>query len=169
MLAWPGLGAEPPAPHISSFDDLVALTLSRITTPLDVVAQSMGGYIAVKVALAAPEKVRRLVLTVTSGGVPVQDLGGANWRDDYFASFPGAARWIGNPVDDLSDRLVELTIPTLLIWGDADPISPVSVGQRLQNLLPDAHLHILPGGGHDLAQTHAAEVAALIAAHLRQP
>jgi alpha-beta hydrolase superfamily lysophospholipase len=38
------------------------------------VAQSMGGLIAIKAALAVPEKIHRLVLAVTSAGVPVAGL-----------------------------------------------------------------------------------------------
>jgi alpha-beta hydrolase superfamily lysophospholipase len=51
--------------------------------PVNIVAQSMGGLVAVKAALVAPEKLSRLVLAVTSAGVPVADLGGSNWRSDY--------------------------------------------------------------------------------------
>jgi pimeloyl-ACP methyl ester carboxylesterase len=36
----------------------------------------------------------------------------------------------------------------------------------LAELLPRAELHVLPGGGHDLGFTHAAEVAGLIDRHL---
>ena len=38
--------------------------------------------------------------------------------------------------------------PTLLIWGDRDLISPVSVGEHLDSLLPDSHLVVLPGAAH---------------------
>lgn len=166
LLSWPGLGQEPADPDISSIQDLVTRTLARIDAPVDLVAQSMGGYVALRTALAAPGMVRRLVLAVTSGGVPMQDLGGADWRGDYFASYLTAAPWIAEPTRDLSGEISTLDVPTLLLWGDADPISPVAVGQRLMELLPDASMHIIPGGGHDLAQTHAHTVAALIAAHL---
>lgn len=57
--------------------------------------------------------------------------------------------------------------PTLLLWGDADPISPVAVGERLLGVLPCARLQVLPGGAHDLALTHATAVAAHIDRHLQ--
>lgn len=50
----------------------------------------------------------------------------------------------------------------------ADPISPVAVGERLRDLLPDARLHVLAGGDHDLAHQRAAEIAPLVEAHLGQ-
>ncbi len=57
-------------------------------------------------------------------------------------------------------------MPILLLWGDADPISPVAVGERLLSLLPRARLCIVPGAGHDLAQTHIDLVATEVRTHL---
>jgi pimeloyl-ACP methyl ester carboxylesterase len=166
LLAWPGLGNEPADPGVNGIDDLVAMVLNRMDPPVNIVAQSMGGLVAIKAALAAPGKVKRLVLTATSAGVPVADLGGSDWRADYYRAYPRAARWIGEPVGDLSARIRTIEAPTLLLWGGSDPISPVAVGDRLRTLLPDATLHIIPDADHDLAQTHAALVADLILRHL---
>lgn len=164
FFSWPGLGAEPPDPAISSIDDLVTLVLAKLDTPTDLVAQSMGGLVAVKVALAAPHKVRRLVLTATSAGVPM--TGAQDWRPIYREAFPAAGAWIAEPPPDLSAEIATLRAPALLLWGDRDPISPVSVGETLLALLPDAKLSVIEGGAHDLAVTHADQVAALISAHL---
>ena len=166
FFSWPGLGRQPARADVTCIDDLVALVEERMRQPVAIVAQSMGGYVALKLALAFPHLVRTLVLCVTSGGVPVADLGGENWRPDYFGAFPDAARWIADPVEDLSDRLPTVRAPTLLLWGDADPISPVAVGERLARLLPASRLCIVPGAGHDLAQTHAAAAADEIRRHL---
>ena len=166
FLSWPGLGNEPPAPNVGGIEDLVAMVGDRMREPVNIVAQSMGGFVAVKAALAAPDKVKRLVLTATSAGVPVAALGGADWRTDYYREYPRAARWIGAVHEDLSEQLRSIAAATLLLWGDNDPISPVAVGKRLLALLPNARLHVIPGGDHDLATTHAAAVAALIVRHL---
>jgi pimeloyl-ACP methyl ester carboxylesterase len=170
FFAWPGLGNQPPDPAVRRIDDLVRMVVEALearTQPVDMVAQSMGGYVAMQAALLVPHKIRRLVLTATSAGVPMGELGATNWREDYQASFPHAAEWIAQPTEDLSARLQGVTAPCLLLWGDADPISPVAVGERLLGLLPAARLHILAGGDHDLAITHAPEVAGLVAAHLK--
>lgn len=121
FLSWPGLGLEPARPGIASLDDLTALAAREVGEPVDILAQSMGGVIALRLALAFPRLVRRLVLAVTSGGLPVTKLGGADWRADYAAAFPGAARWIADPVPDLSDHLPGITAPTLLLWGGCRP------------------------------------------------
>jgi pimeloyl-ACP methyl ester carboxylesterase len=166
LLSWPGLGEEPARVDVRGIDDLVGLTLAQMDEGSDLVAQSMGGLVAIKAALAAPDRVRRLVLCATSGGLPVEDLGASDWRADYRRDFPRAAAWITGAREDLSGRLGEIRAPTLLLWGDSDPISPVAVGERLAALLPDARLHVVAGGDHDLAVTHAAEVAGLIEDHL---
>lgn len=137
-----------------------------MSEPVNIVAQSMGGLVAIKAVLAAPTKVKRLVLAVTSAGVNVDDLGGSDWRADYYGAYPHAAGWIGNSREDLSPQLAGIDVPTLLIWGDSDAISPVAVGERLQLLLPNARLQIIKGGDHDLAQTHADLVAKVIERHL---
>ena len=93
-------------------------------------------------------------------------LGAQDWRPDFEAANPNLPRWFLRDRTDLTARLAELHMPVLLLWGDADPISPVRVGQRLVELLPLAELHVISGGGHDLGSTHAAEVARLIDRHL---
>ncbi|MFO1160617.1 MAG: alpha/beta hydrolase [Reyranellaceae bacterium] len=165
-FGWPGLGNQPYDPAITGLDDLVALVAGHMDEPVDLVAQSMGGVIATRLALAFPERVRRLVLTVTSGGVDMAGLGASDWRADYRKSFPKAAEWITASSSSPSLPVERIVAPTLLIWGDADPISPVPVGRHLESRLGNAHLHVVPGGDHDLAQTHAELVASLIARHL---
>jgi len=166
MLSWPGLGNEPPAAEVRGIDDLVSMLLAELGEPADLIAQSMGGLVAIRAALAAPARVRRMVLAATSAGVPVDDLGGSNWRPEYRKAFPAAATWITEVREDLSTQIASIAAPVLLIWGDADFISPLAVGRRLLELLPNARLHIVIGGGHDLALTHADEVAAVIQEHL---
>jgi pimeloyl-ACP methyl ester carboxylesterase len=165
-FGWPGLGHQPHDPAITSIDDLVQLVVPRLDGPVDLVAQSMGGVIAAHVALAHPALVRRMVLCVTSGGVDMTSLGAGDWRPDYRKSFPNAATWITAGRASPPLPVENIKAPTLLIWGDADPISPVAVGRHLKARLPNAQLHVVPGGNHDLAQTHAADVATLIKAHL---
>jgi pimeloyl-ACP methyl ester carboxylesterase len=166
FFSWPGLGHETPDNRVRGIDDLVKMVVAEMSEPIDLLAQSMGGLVAIKVALAAPRYVRRLVLTGTSGGVPVDDLGGRDWRPEYRTEFPSAAPWITEVNEDLSSRLGEISAPTLLLWGDQDTISPVSVGKRLLELLPNATLRTVPGGNHDFVCSHAKVIAPWIAEHL---
>lgn len=165
-FGWPGLGAQPHDPAIQGLDDLKKLVIDRMHEPVDLVAQSMGGVIAARIALERPELVRRLVLCVTSGGVDMAGLGASDWRADYRRSFPKAAAWMTERDPTPSLPVEKIAAPTLLIWGDKDPVSPAAVGRHLAERLPQARLEIVPGGDHDVASTHADLVARLIARHL---
>jgi pimeloyl-ACP methyl ester carboxylesterase len=166
-FGWPGLGHQPPHPGIGKLDDLVALVEAKLDEgPVDLLAQSIGGLIAMLVTLRHPGKIRRLVLSVTSAGAPMARLGAADWRESYNREYPGAAPWLRDVDADLSAELPRVTQPVLLLWGDSDPISPLSVGEYLRARLPKARLHIVRGGGHDLVEVRAEEVAPVIQRHL---
>ena len=166
-FGWPGLGEQAPDPAVNSWADLVAMVEAKLGDgPVDLLAQSMGGAIALQIALQHPKKIRRIVLSVTSGGIDMAGLGTSDWRANYQRGHPNAAAWITEARPDHAGELHRITQPTLLLWGDSDPISPVAVGERLQTLLPDAHLHVIPGGEHDLVEARADAVAGLIRSHL---
>jgi len=166
LLDWPGLGDVPPSPEVNGFDDLVRLTLAVIDGPVDLVAQSMGGVVALRVALERPDLVRRLVLVATSGGLDLKRFGASDWRDDYVRQHPAARRFIVEQRPDLTGRLSGVRMPTLLVWGDTDPISPLAVGRHLADLLPRAELVVIPGGNHALARDRAREIAPHVLRHL---
>ncbi len=169
LLGWPGFGATPADPQVAGIDDLVTGVLRRIERPTALIAQSMGGIVAMRVALARPDLITHLVLCATSGGIDISDLDTLDWRPGLLAAQPSLPRWFIDTRAELSAQLDAITIPVLLIWGDADPISPVAVGRRLASLLPNAQLHVLAGATHDLTSTHGAHVAALIDAYLAAP
>lgn len=166
LLSWPGAGDERHDAGIRGFEDLVELAAAELDDGCDLVAQSMGGVVAIGLALRHPDKVRRLVLVATSGGIDVAALGAADWRQEYRSEYPHAAPWVWQERADYGGKITGVIAPTLLIWGDDDPISPLAVGQRLAELLPTSALHILAGGTHSLALEHPAEVARLIVEHL---
>lgn len=166
MLSWPGAGDVPPLPGVNGYCDLIELAADAVPDGTDVVAQSMGGVVAIGLALARPEKIRRLVLVATSGGLDVERLGGGSWRDEYRAEFPRAAAWVTDDRLDHSTMLASLRQPVCLIWGDNDPISPPAVGERLRSTLSHASLHVVSGGTHALARERPDQVATLIEQHL---
>ncbi|MES2257391.1 MAG: alpha/beta fold hydrolase [Pseudomonadota bacterium] len=168
FLGWPGFGPTPPHPDVNGIDDLVEQVLAEIDQPTALIAQSMGGAIALRAALRKPELVSHLVLTVTSGGIDLSSHAAQDWRPAFQQANPALPRWFATYQEDLAPSLTALRMPVLLLWGDADAISPVSVGRRLATLLPRAELHVFPGGGHDLANAMASDVAPLIDAHLLQ-
>lgn len=56
-----------------------------------------------------------------------------------------------------------LTVPTLVVHGDADPLVDISGGRRVAELVPGARLLVLPGTGHEIA---GHDVPALVSAIL---
>jgi len=165
-FGWPGLGDQPPDSSISSYDDLVRLVAAELDGPVDLVAQSMGGLIAVSLALAHPMLIRRLVLTATSGGVDMTAFGAADWRSDYRKLYPNAAPWITEQRGAANLPVERILCPTLLIWGDADPLSPLTVGEYLNARMPNAKLHVIASDDHRFATNRPDVIAPLIADHL---
>lgn len=165
-FGWPGLGNEPHDPAVNSIKDLVRLVEKEMNGPTDLVAQSMGCVVAARIALARPEFVRRLVLVAASGGVDMGRFGASDWRPNYAKRFPSAAKWIVDQRAATQLPIEKITRPTLLIWGDCDPISPVAVGRHFQERIAGATLHVVEGGDHLLASTEADQVAGLICRHL---
>ena len=165
-VTWPGFGDVPQDPGITGMDDLASRVLAELDRPSAIIAQSMGGVVAMLAALRRPELVTHLVLSVTSGGMDLRPFDAEDWRPAMRAAHPGWPDWFTSYHEDLTPHLPALRMPTLLLWGDADPISPVQVGQRLAALLPQAQLHVFPGADHDLGCTCAELVAPLVDRHL---
>ena len=161
VVAYPSFGGYADDVDVQSFESLQAYVLNQIQQPSVVVAQSMGGIFAVQAALQKPDQVQALVLVATSGGIDLSPFQVADWREDYQQSFT-VPDWFVQHQSDLTGSLERIQCPVLLIWGDADPISPVAVGQALRRQIPHAELHIVSQGQHDLAYVHAEHVAQLI-------
>jgi poly(3-hydroxyoctanoate) depolymerase len=142
--------------------------VSHIDQPTALIAQSMGGVLAICAALEKPDLVTHLVLSVTSGGINTEGLGMQDWRDGFPEVDRSIPDWFISFESDLASELGRISQPVLLLWGDADPFSPVAVGRRILGLLPDAKLHVVAGGGHDLANVHAHGLAPIVDAHLSQ-
>jgi pimeloyl-ACP methyl ester carboxylesterase len=63
------------------------------------------------------------------------------------------------------EALKSITIPTLVIHGDADPLVPVECGIDTADAIPGAKLMIIEGMGHNLPPLVAPQVIEAIAHH----
>jgi pimeloyl-ACP methyl ester carboxylesterase len=169
LCEYPGLGGVSPNPNLRTLADLRSYLLASLPPRFDLVSMSMGGVLALQIALDHPERLRKLVLLATSGGVDVAALGAIDWRDTFRQHQPNAPDWFLESRSDFTPQLGKIAHPALLIYGDADLIAPPAVGQHLARHLPNATLEILPGATHDLELEHPDTIAALIEAHLRKP
>jgi poly(3-hydroxyalkanoate) depolymerase len=71
----------------------------------------------------------------------------------YVGQIYSIAGWTSMP------WLHRLQQPTLVLAGDDDPIVPLVNGRILVHLIPDATLHVVPGGGHLFVLENPAAVA----------
>jgi len=68
---------------------------------------------------------------------------------------PGLGAWLGpfattrtsSMATDRS-RYAKLAVPTMVLWGAKDSITPIAQGQDLVHLIPGARLEVLPRVGH---------------------
>ena len=66
---------------------------------------------------------------------------------------------------DRRAQLRQLSVPTLVIHGTADPLLPFRAGRETAECIEGARFMPIEGMGHDLAAAHQEEMADAIAAH----
>ncbi|MFB0983137.1 MAG: alpha/beta hydrolase [Acinetobacter towneri] len=168
IVAYPEFNHQPAHPQVYDFASLQAYVLANISDDCIIIAQSMGGIFAVAAALQYPEKVKGLVLVATSGGMDLSSFQVQDWRQDYQASDLNYPDWFVEAKADYTVDFAKINMPILLLWGDQDPISPLAVGEFLQQQFPQAVLKIVHDGDHLFLETHADQAAEHIAAYLSQ-
>ncbi|HEY4015305.1 MAG TPA: alpha/beta hydrolase [Polyangiaceae bacterium] len=165
FFAWPGFGDAQAEEGIRSLDELYEWFVARAPAqPCVVVAQSMGGVLAMRFAIEHPERVSHLVLVATSAGT--RRRFGIDWRPGFRAERAEAPDWFERDATELDARLAEVRAPALLIFSDADPIAPVAMGEHLLGWMPEGRLVVIQGGTHVFAEERPDEVARAIDAFL---
>lgn len=177
----PGLGASPTPALPLSIPALARLAGEVLDAAgvetADVVGFSHGGLVAQQLAVAAPHRVRRLVLVATScggGGIAspedgLQRLGGPATAHPWPRPDPLAMVWQAMALSGWSSIpfLGAIRQPTLVVHGARDRLVPPENGALLARRIPDARLVTLPTG-HDLQRIdHAAFLAGAVEEFLR--
>jgi len=157
----PGYGPCPPRPGIASHLDLVEYVARSMPGPGPVAGQSMGGYLALELALRHPELVTALVLCVAAGGVDMAGHGALDWRPQE-RDADGGPVWALARTPDLTPELGRIRVPVLLVWASRDPISPLAVAETLLATLPDARLLRFDTDDHWVARRYAPRVSEAI-------
>ena len=153
--------------------DTIAFMEALKIGPAHIVGWSDGGYVAMELALARPDLVRRLVLIGAAanaeGYTAETRQGNEQLTPDSLAPFVRkaydrlspdgpehfpivfeklAAVWRTEPDHALAD-LGALTMPTLLLLGDHDDLT-VEHAAAMQQAIPRAELAVVPGASHFL-------------------
>ena len=68
---------------------------------------------------------------------------------------------------DRREMIAGITVPTLVLHGEDDPLVPCEGGRDTAACIPDAKIRTLPGWGHDLPLELVDELAAEIAGHAK--
>lgn len=160
-----------------------------------VIGNSIGGWVALELALLGSPRVTRLVLLDSVGievdGHPIpdffamspSDLAAHTFADPEtygidFATLPEpvkqrmaanraplslyAGKTMADP--DLRARLSGITIPTLVVWGEADGMGDVDYGRTLAASVPGARFEVIEHAGHLPQVEQPAAVTALLTA-----
>lgn len=128
---------------------------------------SMGGRIAMALALNSPERVDRLVLIATSpraagrrvlvrAGMMVADLPGFRGRHRQ-PRYAMRAQFDATTRFDCTSRLGQIASPALILHGKSDHIAPVALAEQMAAVIPNSRIALFDGG----------HLAPLVTAHQR--
>jgi pimeloyl-ACP methyl ester carboxylesterase len=209
-----GFGRSPldPGPFASARDAIELMDRHGFGRAA-LVGVSLGGRVALEVALAAPERVRALVLV--GSGLPGHDWSDemkASWEQEEAALREGdldravdvvLRTWVAGPgrkledvdpdvrarvaemqrrafelqasieeddeellVDDVAQRIGEITAPTLVIVGEADAPDIHAIAQRLAHEIPGARFEEIADTAHVPSMERPEEFDRLVLAFL---
>lgn len=199
-LSLPLIEEDLPEASIEEVGRYVVRFLDAIDIPRAVIGgNSLGGHVALEIALTHRERVSGLVLTGSSGlfergftrGVPHRPseayvrqkmeevvfdprLITPEWVESIrrvvttHASVIRVLRFAkAAKRHNIEDRLATIDVPTLLVWGRDDRITPPEVAERFHALLPDSRLAFVASCGHapmlEQAEAFSATVAEWLA------
>ena len=131
------------------------------------VGHSLGGLVCARVAARRPDLVDRLVLVAPAGSLPRRSFPGhalplaaaLRTASPSFLRLVVADSLRAGPMtvwraarellrEDVLPDLHAIKSPTLLVWGEHDPLVPPSVGELFRAELPHARLELIAGAHH---------------------
>jgi poly(3-hydroxyoctanoate) depolymerase len=167
LVDYPGLGGAPIDPSIKSASDLYVKVMTSLPESFDLVALSMASLFAFRAAIEEPWRIHRMVLIAPTGGVDLQRFGANDWRNEWRSRRPDGPTWLVEDRTDVSGQLGKINVPTRLIFGDRDRVSPMRFADFLLAQLRQVDLRIVLGGTHDLESEYPDIAASFVDSHLR--
>lgn len=182
-----GFGRSRRAPRQPGITDMAMLVTAwmreqRIERP-HVVGHSMGGQIAIHIA-AGDAPLRSLAL-IAAAGVPrtystrevvrfvASALPPRAWGAPHFIPTIALDALRAGPrtllraglhllADDVTPLLANVDAPTLVIWGELDPLLPVAHGRRIADGIASARFVVVEGAAHNVMCDRPAELNRLL-------
>jgi pimeloyl-ACP methyl ester carboxylesterase len=139
-----------------------ALPDTPIPFPLSTVTLPVVGSIASRALFSRPSLSLMLRQGVTTPQVSLDAsiyIGNATQHDAIATIFRNSLRRLAELYQPVADALRNVTVPTLVGWGDHDPFFSVAVGQRTANLIPGARFKVYEGAGHFLPEERPEDIA----------
>ena len=166
---------------LERWTDEAILALDRLTDgPVILVGSSMGGWIALHLALHRRERIAALVGIAaapdfTEWGFPdhlkVRLAAGETLRRDFpdgGVQITTSGFWVSGQAMCLLESEIPIDCPVRLIHGDSDEDVPLDVAFRLKDRLrsADVQVAVVKGGGHRLSAPHEIDLIVRTAAAL---
>ncbi|MEU1607575.1 alpha/beta fold hydrolase [Micromonospora matsumotoense] len=181
----PGFGLSARPGHAYDLRQHVAHLLAWLDAyrmpPVCLVGHSFGAEVAAALAVARPGAVRALVLAGPTSDPTGRSRRGlvGRWLVDTLRETPWQAPILARDVLDarpwrvaatvshsvrhaVEADLVRITVPTLVLAGERDPIVPPRWRAQVTRLVPDARLVTVPGAAHNVLTTAPGPVAGAI-------
>lgn len=153
-------------PAFGEVSALLARWLETFGEPVHLVGHSMGGQLAIRLAAERPELVRSLML-VNSAGMPFKldplahlrplprpPFGGPRIAQvllpDFVRAGPTSVVVASARVlrGDMRTWMHGIRAPTLLVWGENDPLVPLRYGKAMQQEIAGSRLIVIPRAAH---------------------
>ncbi len=195
VLALPGHPTGAAFSSVGAYAEWTAHAIAEIPGPRVVVGHSMGGAVGLQLALDHPELVDGLVIIASGPQLFVPDAAFELAKNDLPAECERLLRkgWV-DPDDatiaaevaqmvaagpqtlvcdytacrafDVTDRVAEVQVPVLIVAGERDQLTPLSLSAKLTQGLRQCIQVIVPGSGHWVMKEYPATVDLLIAGFL---
>jgi len=181
----PGFGDSEVNDRSNSMSDLAGSLLEAIgalgVDRFAVWGQSFGGKLALWAAIAAADRLDALVLTapaaIREGELPPPEElatmlhAHPERRPNYMPISPEldakqrelVGRLIGPPRDtELEDAMRDLQVPTLVLFGTEDRLTPPELGRIYRELLPNCQFVIVYDAAHAIYDDRPEALAAIV-------
>jgi pimeloyl-ACP methyl ester carboxylesterase len=149
-------------------EEALALVDQLTSGPLILVGSSMGGWVALHLAMLRPERVVALV-----GIAAAPDFTQWGFADGAEAERQGLTLgfWKSGQQLLLLDNEIAVDCPVRLLHGERDEEVPLDIASRTMRALrsADVQLNVLKGGGHRLSAPHEIHAILRTVASLLEP